>query len=119
MLSAVYRLVLEDLKPAFLDELREVHAEATGPLLICGDFNQIYRAIDKNNNRLNLRSMCRFRRLIDDCQLDELYLHGRLYTWTNERQRPTLERIDRVFASVDWLEAFPKPSSVMPFIRLL
>jgi exonuclease III len=57
-LSVVYRPVLEDLKLAFLDELREVHAEAMGPLLICGDFNQIYHAIDKNNNRLNLRSMC-------------------------------------------------------------
>lgn len=51
--------------------------------------------------------MRRFRRLLDDCQLEELYLHGRLYTWSNERQRPTLERIDRAFASLDWFEAFP------------
>jgi hypothetical protein len=51
--------------------------------------------------------MHRFCHLIDDCQLDELYLHGRLYTWTNKIQRPTLERIDHAFALVDWIEAFP------------
>ena len=84
MLSSVYGPVLEELKSAFLDELRAVRADASGLVLICGNFNQIYRVADKNNNRLNLRSMHRFRRLINDCQLDELYLHGRLYTWTNE-----------------------------------
>jgi len=71
--------VLDELKPAFLDEIREVRAQASGPFLICGDFNQIYRAADKNSSsRLNLRHMRRFRRILDDCQLEELYLHGRL-----------------------------------------
>lgn len=98
---------MEELKSAFLDELCQVHAEATGPVMICGDFNQIYRATDKNNNCLNLCSMRCFQCLLDDCQLQELYLHGRLYTSTNERQRATLERIDRAFALIDWLETFP------------
>lgn len=57
--------------------------------------------------RLHLRSMRRFRRLLDDLQLQELYLHGRLYTWSNQRDRPTLERIDRAFASMQWLDTFP------------
>lgn len=51
--------------------------------------------------------MRRFRRVLDDCRLEELHLHGKLYTWSNERRRPTLERLDRAFASVDWIEAFP------------
>jgi exonuclease III len=62
-LSAVYGPVLEELKPGFLNELQDVRAHATGPVLICGDFNQIYRAADKNNARLHLRSMRRFQRL--------------------------------------------------------
>lgn len=74
---------------------------------MCGDFNLIYQAADKSYDRLNRRSMRRFRRALDDIQLDELYLHGRLYTWSNERRRPTLERIDRAFATADWLERFP------------
>jgi len=106
-LSCVYGPVLDELKPAFLDELREICAQHSGSLLVCGDFNQIYRAEDKNNGRLNLRSMRRFRRMLDDSHLQEVYLHGRLYTWSNRRNNPTLERIDRAFASVQWLEAFP------------
>ena len=106
-LSCVYGPVLEDLKPTFLTELRDVCTQYTGPLLVCGDFNQIYRAEDKNNSRLNLRSMRRFRRAIDESHLQELYLNGRLYTWSSRRSTPTLERLDRAFANVDWLEAFP------------
>ena len=64
----------------------------------------IYQAADKSNDRLNLRSMRRFRRALDDMQVDELYLHGRLFTWSNQRRRPTLERIDRAFATVQWFE---------------
>lgn len=75
--------------------------------VVVGDFNMIYQAADKSNDRLNLRAMRRFRRAIDALEISELYLHGRRYTWSNERHHPTLERIDRAFASVQWLEAFP------------
>ena len=74
---------------------------------MCGDFNLIYQAKDKNNTRLNRRMMSRFRQFIDGAELQELYLKGRLYTWSNERDRPTLERLDRVFTSEDWVLAFP------------
>jgi hypothetical protein len=29
-------------------------------------------------------------------------MHGRLFTWSNEREVPTLTRIDRALVSVDW-----------------
>jgi exonuclease III len=106
-LVAVYGPVDHHLKAEFLDELRAARADCAGPMILCGDFNMIYQAADKSNDRLNLGSMRRFRRAIDDMQVDELYLHGRLFTWSNERRRPTMERIDRVFATVSWLELFP------------
>jgi hypothetical protein len=34
--------------------------------------------------------------------MKDLYLHGRMYTWSNERESPTLTRIDRALVSVDW-----------------
>ena len=67
----------------------------------------IYRAADKNNDRLDRRCMRRFRRFLGAVAVEELHLNGRLFTWTNERLHPTLERIDRAFASVDWLELYP------------
>jgi hypothetical protein len=64
----------------------------------------IYRDEDKNNGNLNRRMMGRFRRFLNDCELKEIYLHGRRYTWSNERQTPTLVRLDRVFVTTAWEE---------------
>ena len=63
----------------------------------------IYQASDKNNGRLHPGLMRSFRSVLDDLHLDELHLSGRLYTWSSPRDSPTLERLDRVFATVDWL----------------
>ena len=35
------------------------------------------------------------------------HLKGRLFTWSNEREHLTLERLDRVFVSDDWATDFP------------
>lgn len=67
----------------------------------------IYRAADKSNDRLDRRSMRRFGRFLGTVAVEELHLTGRLFTWSNERLHPTLERIDRAFASADWLELYP------------
>jgi exonuclease III len=106
-LAVVYSPVDESLKQTFLNELRDLRVATNIPLLIVGDFNLIYQATDKNNDRLNLRAMRQFRRALDDMQLQELHLHGRLYTWSNERRHPTLVRLDRAFADVQWFEEFP------------
>lgn len=31
----------------------------------------------------------------------------RLFTWSNEREQPTLELLDRMFSTSDWLALFP------------
>ena len=83
-------------KVLFLQELRTVRSGRSGPWLLCGDFNLIYRAEDKNNNLLNRRMMGRFRRFIDDTEIQEIHLNGRRFTWSSERDSPTLQRLDRV-----------------------
>ena len=70
-----------------------------------GDFNLIYQAADKNNQKL--RMMTFFRQFLDDAKLQEIHLKGRHYTWSNERDCLTLEQLNRVFASEDWVSAFP------------
>ena len=75
--------------------------------MLCGDFNMIYRAQDKNNDRLDRRSMRRFRNFLHSLLLEEIPLSGRQFSWSSERDNPTLELLDRVFASSDWFAAFP------------
>jgi hypothetical protein len=37
----------------------------------------------------------------------EMHLNGRLFTWNNERNHPTIERIERAFISKEWDESYP------------
>jgi endonuclease/exonuclease/phosphatase family metal-dependent hydrolase len=62
----------------------------------------ILRASEKNNNNLDRASMRRFREFVAALELKEPYLHGRMFTWCNEREVPTLSMIDRALVSVDW-----------------
>jgi endonuclease/exonuclease/phosphatase family metal-dependent hydrolase len=106
-LTSVYCPPRDADKPAFITELQELRSLCSGPWLLTGDFNMIYRAEDKNNNRLNRQLMGQFRHFINEADLKELHLNGRLFTWSNERTHPTLERIDRAFISKEWDELYP------------
>lgn len=105
-LTTVYGLQEEDEKLAFLDELRNVSQSHQEPWAITGDFNMIYQAQDKSNANLDYRWMRRFRRCLDDLSLKEVDLHGRRFTWSNERANPTMVRLDRFFCTVPWDDLF-------------
>jgi hypothetical protein len=44
---------------------------------------------------------------LNSMELTELHLQGWLFTWSNEQQHPTLSKIDRAFACMDWCELYP------------
>lgn len=69
-------------KILFLEEMRTIRAACTGPWIIAGDFNLIYRAADKNNPNIDRAMMGRFRRTLDDLELKEIELLGRRFTWS-------------------------------------
>ena len=48
-----------------------------------------------------------FKAAIDELNLKELRLNGRHFTWSNEQDRPTLTRIDRLLCIPDWELTFP------------
>jgi len=93
-------------KLAFLEELREVRANCPGPWMLAGDFNMIYCSEDKSNENINRALMGRFRRFVNDLELKEIPLLGRRYTWSNERESPTLVKLDRVLCTNDWEEIY-------------
>ncbi|XP_073351887.1 uncharacterized protein [Aegilops tauschii subsp. strangulata] len=51
--------------------------------------------------------MSRFRCFIADEELRDMYLHGRRYTWSSERDTPTLVRNDRILCTSGWEIAHP------------
>jgi hypothetical protein len=50
--------------------------------------------------------MGQFRQALTTCQLKELKLLNRKFTWSNERESPTLVRLDRAFCNSSWDLAF-------------
>jgi len=46
--------------------------------------------------------MRQFRAALSFCELREIHLQNRKFTWSNERRRPTLARLDRVFCNERW-----------------
>jgi hypothetical protein len=65
-LTNVYGPTARANKADFLQELRDVRSICPKPWLLCGDFNLIYKANDKNNGKLHRGMMCRFCNVIDD-----------------------------------------------------
>lgn len=94
-------------KQLFLEELEAIKDACPGPWAVTGDFNLILNEADKSNDRIDRANLRRFRRTVAELQLQDMHLHGRYYTWSNERDCPTLVRLDRVLISIDWDEMFP------------
>jgi len=101
-LSVVYGPTRHCARQRFLEELKEIKPQNNTRWLILGDFNLIYKAADKNNRRLNNRLMRQFRDALNECELKEIHLQNRKFTWSNERRDPTLMKLDRVFCNADW-----------------
>jgi endonuclease/exonuclease/phosphatase family metal-dependent hydrolase len=89
-------------KELFLAELAVRRSLCSGPWLLLGDFNMILRASEKNNSNIDRRAMNLFHTFVSDHELKDIYMHCRLFTWSNERKVPTMSRIDRCLVSVDW-----------------
>ena len=48
-----------------------------------------------------------FNAIIESLDLREIHLSGRRFTWANNLENPTYEKLDRVLTSVDWEMKFP------------
>jgi hypothetical protein len=78
-----------------------------GSWVVARDFNLIAQAADKNNSRINRRLLNTFRNKLNELELKDLYPFGWRYTWSNEQQRPTLVKLDRILVMTEWEENFP------------
>jgi hypothetical protein len=48
-----------------------------------------------------------FNTLIHFYELREIIMSGGLYTWSNNQDNPTLEKLDRILVSKEWEDIFP------------
>jgi hypothetical protein len=83
-ITTVYGPSRRPKKDSFLRHLHHLKPNDGSRWLVLGDFNLIYKARDKNNQNLNLHLMSHFRRMLDFCELKELHIQNRKFTWSNE-----------------------------------
>jgi exonuclease III/ubiquitin len=101
-LFAVYGPAQDDLKSAFLAEMASACGTEPHPFIIGGDFNIMRRPEDKNNSNFNYRWPNLFNAVIESLELREIEMTSRQYTWSNDLDPPTFEKLDRVLMSPDW-----------------
>nr|CAD1820644.1 unnamed protein product [Ananas comosus var. bracteatus] len=109
-LSNIYGPTCATLRVSFFRELRYLGQRSQGAWAALGDFNVLYSLEDKNGPPSNSNEILQFREIISDIGLMDLPLLNKSYTWTNGRQCPTLERLDRAFISQAWQLSFPSSS---------
>jgi len=94
----LYGAAQDEFKEAFLTELVQLCTKETLPIIIGGDFNIIRGPNEKNNSNYNDRWPFLFNAIIDAFNYRELALMDRQFTWSNNRQNQTFEKLDRVLA---------------------
>ena len=100
--TSVYGPTRSNLKDAFFQELLSLKPQQGTRWLVAGDFNQIYRACDKNRSNVDRSRLVRFRNALNSSGLKEIHLQNRKYTGSNEQANPTLSKLDSFFCNDDW-----------------
>ena len=98
-ITTVYGTTLASRKDDFFDELLMSKPPMGTMWLVLGDFNQIFRARDKNTTNINRRRMNKFKATLDNCDLKHIHLQNWRFTWSNEQANPTMSRIDGAFCN--------------------
>ena len=103
----VYRATQLEHKNEFLAELARFCCKNNQPHLIGGDFNIIRFSSDKNKPSGVHKHTDLFNNIISTYELLDMHLVGGKYTWSNNQENPTLERLDRILISKQWENLFP------------
>ncbi|KAL7200241.1 hypothetical protein ACSBR1_032210 [Camellia fascicularis] len=76
------------------------------PWCMGGDFNEIRHIGERVSCSRRDMGIKHFNDFIEKCELHDLPLHGRKYTWCNAHQSEKWSRIDRVLLRPEWLITF-------------
>ncbi|XP_019197363.1 PREDICTED: uncharacterized protein LOC109191234 [Ipomoea nil] len=89
------------------DLLRQLKVESQAPWVVVGDFNDITSLAEKRGLHSHPSALIEgFNDVLEDCGLADLGMLGGRFTWVKGRGTESWveERLDRVMATVDWLE---------------
>ena len=97
-------------REAVWHKLKSLKCGAHSNWLCIGDFNQVLKQDEKFAfHQGNLVGAPLFQQVIDELQLCDLAASRQRFTWMNNRDDEdfVMERLDRAFASIDWVNSYP------------
>lgn len=98
--SGIYGPSIARGRSEFKEELMEIKPRDDTPWLLGGDFNFTLALEDRtSNSSVEWRTTRNFTSLISTLGLINTPLHGRYFTWSNEREMPHMARLDRFLSS--------------------
>jgi hypothetical protein len=110
-LVIVYGAAQYEDKDLFLQTFSDICENLDILSLIGGDFNILRFANEKNKGCGVTRFSDEFNSIINKFALRELPLSGGMFTWSNNQENPTLEKLDRILINHDWENLFPLSSA--------
>jgi exonuclease III len=105
-ISNIYGPNLDEERPSFFLELKELADQIQGPWLLVGDFNFIRNPHERSTLHMSQNELL-FNETIWDLSLQELSLQDQNFTWSNMQASPTLSKLDRVLINVPWDSLLP------------
>ncbi|KAL7181638.1 hypothetical protein ACSBR1_040519 [Camellia fascicularis] len=88
------------------DCLLKLKGEFPNPWCLCGDFNEIKSVGERKGCFRRDKGMREFNEFIEQCEVNDIPLLGRKYTWCNSITGDKWSRIDRVLVDPKWFEVF-------------
>jgi len=104
LVSFVYALNDGSLKKELWDYLVNFKDSVGKPWCLIGDFIETIFPSNRKGGSLISFSITSSKNWTDYCELVELPLNGKKFTWSRGN---AVSRIDRMFMSIDWLQLFP------------
>lgn len=108
VLIGVYGPNDDAMRVSFWVELANVKAKWDLPWCVAGDFNVVRFPNEKKDCLMSTTAMRLFSDFVNSNELFDSQLVGGWFTWSNNRDNPSLSRLDGFLFSHSWEEHFPR-----------
>ncbi|CAL5344867.1 unnamed protein product [Camellia sinensis] len=106
VLVNVYAPNVVDRRRKLWDTLVRLKSASSKPWCLGGDFNEIRCVGERIGCSRRHRGMLDFNSVIESCELSEVPLLGRKYTWCSAQEGVKWSKLDRFLVNPEWLEVF-------------
>lgn len=104
IIGILYRGYEREDRLAIYEDLIQLKSQISIPFLIMGGFNEVLYIEERKGQKRIDGNMREFRRWIDDCNLLDIPLKTKNYTW---RRGKSMSKLDRFLCDREWLLKFP------------